>query len=77
MKNTMTDVRNHLVAMMERLGDQDASKEDIERAKALSELAQTFTNTVRVEIDARRMAGMENELPAALVHERPTFGSRS
>lgn len=77
MKNSMTDVRNHLVAMMERLGDDDVTKEDIERAKALSDLAQTYTNTVRVEIDARRLAGLENELPPALVHQRGQLGGGS
>lgn len=65
MKNKMQDVRDHLVAMMERLGDSDVSDMDIAKAKALSELATTFTGTVKVEIDARRMAGRE-ELPSVL-----------
>lgn len=69
MKNKMQDVRNHLVAMMERLGDDDADEKDIQRAKALSELATTYTRTVSVEIDARRAAGLENTLPSALTIE--------
>lgn len=68
MKNKMQDVRDHLVAMMERLGDKKVSAEDIARAKALSELAQTYTNTVKCEIDARKLAGMEQTLPPALEH---------
>lgn len=66
MKNKMQHVRDHLVAMMEALADTDVSPEVIERAKATAALAQTFTNTVKVEIDARRAAGLENGLPEVL-----------
>lgn len=65
MKNKMQDVRNHLVAMMEALNDKDVDQELVDRAKAMAELSQAYTNTVKVELDARRMAGIE-ELPAAL-----------
>lgn len=57
MKNKMQHVRDHLVAMMEALADSDVSPEVIERAKATAALAQTFTNTVKVEIDALRASG--------------------
>lgn len=66
MKNRMQDVRNHLVAAMEALSDDNATDATIARARAISELAQTYTNTVKVEIDARRMAGLE-EMPSALL----------
>ncbi len=69
MKNKMADVRNHLVAMMELLGSDDVKPDDLARAKAISELAQTYTNTVKVEIDARRLAGLEAELPVVLEHK--------
>jgi hypothetical protein len=62
----MQDVRDHLVAMMETIGDGDVTADTLARAKTLSELAQTYTNTVKVEIDARRMAGIEHELPEPL-----------
>ncbi|MFO0293758.1 MAG: hypothetical protein ACK51F_10500 [Rhodospirillales bacterium] len=68
MKNRMQHVRDHLVSMMERLGDKDVTADDIARAKALSELAQTYTNTVKCEIDARKLAGMDQTLPTALEH---------
>lgn len=66
MKNRMQDVRNHLVAMMESLADAEATPEVIERAKATAALAQTYTNTVKVELEARKLAGCEHELPEAL-----------
>lgn len=65
----MSDVRNHLVSMMELLGDKEVDAQVIERAKAVAALAQTYTNTVKVEIDARRAAGLEATLPAALEHK--------
>lgn len=43
-KNTLGDLTNHLFAELERLGDEDlkgdALKEEIERAKAVSDVAQ-------------------------------------
>lgn len=68
MKNKMVDVRNHLVEMMELLNSTDVKPEDLARAKVLSELAQTYTNTVRCEIEARKIAGLEKTLPSVLEH---------
>ncbi|QNL13358.1 hypothetical protein [Microcystis phage vB_MaeS-yong1] len=67
MKNKMADVRDHLVAMMELLGEKDATELDIAKAKAISELAQTYTNTVKVELQAREIVGGKAvQLPEAL-----------
>jgi hypothetical protein len=68
-KNKMQDVRNHIVAMMESLADPDVSDSVIQRAKATSELAHAFTNTVRVEIEARRLAGLEETVPPVLDYQ--------
>jgi len=65
MKNRMEDVRNHLVAMLEALGDSDCKPEDIARAKATSDVAQTFINAVKVEVDARNALGVR-DLPSAI-----------
>lgn len=67
MKNTMQDVRNHLVAMLEELGDVDADDKTIARAKATADVAGRFTETVKCEIDARRMlAENGGDLPSVL-----------
>jgi hypothetical protein len=55
MKNKMSDVRDHLVAMLEALGDKDAKPEVIERAKATSLVAGTYIAAVKVELDALRL----------------------
>ncbi|NID14331.1 hypothetical protein [Luteibacter yeojuensis] len=55
MKNKMSDVRNHLVAMLEALGDPEATPEVVERAKATSIVAGTYINAVKCEIDALKL----------------------
>lgn len=55
MKNKMGDVRNHLVAMLETLGEADADAAVIERAKATALVAGTYINAVRTELDAIRL----------------------
>lgn len=65
MKNRMSDVRDHLVAMLETLGDKECTADEIARAKATSDVAQTFINAVKVEVDARNMLGSK-ELPDAI-----------
>jgi hypothetical protein len=65
MKNKMGDVRNHLVAMLEELGDREnCTPETIERAKATSLLVGAFTGTVKVELDALMLADQIGRLPA-------------
>ncbi|MGE8247326.1 MAG: hypothetical protein ACN6RA_15025 [Stenotrophomonas maltophilia] len=59
MKNKVSDVRDHLVAMLEALGDESADSEKmaatIERAKATSMVAGTYISAVKVELDAIRL----------------------
>jgi hypothetical protein len=48
--NKITDLRDHLFETLEALKDPDKPME-IERALAISEVAQTIINTAKVEID--------------------------
>ena len=53
MRNKMVDLRNHLFATLEGL--QDAEKPmDLERARAISEVAQVVINAAKVEVAAAR-----------------------
>lgn len=56
MKNKMQDVRDHLVAMLEALGDTGkdtyVDPQLIERAKATALVAGTFIAAVKTELDA-------------------------
>lgn len=67
MKNKMVDLRNHLFAALEGLADTDNPME-LDRAKAISEVAQTIINSAKVEVDAYKIAGRE-EAPSFLTAE--------
>lgn len=53
MKNTMTDLRNHLFATIEHLLDEDAPL-DLERAKTVADVAQVIVNSAKAEVDFLR-----------------------
>lgn len=50
MKNKIEDLRNHLFATLEALQDKENPME-IERAKVISDVAQTIVNSAKVEVD--------------------------
>jgi hypothetical protein len=56
MKNKIEDLRNHLFETIEKLLDDD-NPMDVDRAKAVSEAAQTVINSARVEVDFLRVTG--------------------
>ncbi len=74
MKNKMSDVRDHLVAMLEQLGDSEVKAEVIERAKATALVAGQYINAVKVEMDALRLADEIGCVPAAI--EAPPASER-
>lgn len=52
MTKTVDDLREHLFATLDGLR---AGTIDVERAKAISEVAQTIINSARVEVEAARL----------------------
>jgi hypothetical protein len=50
MKNKIEDLRNHLFATIESLMDVDNPME-IDRAKAISDVAQVIVNSAKIEVD--------------------------
>lgn len=52
------DVREALFKALDGLADKTL---DIERAKAISEVAQTIINSAKVEVDYRRVTGQTGE----------------
>ncbi len=56
MKNKIEDLRNHLFAALEGLSDKDSPME-IERARAIADVAQTIINSAKVEVDYLKVAG--------------------
>lgn len=55
---TIEDVRSALFKALDGLSDKTL---DIERAKAISEVAQTIINSAKVEVDYRRVTGQTGE----------------
>ena len=59
MKNKLSDLNNHLFAQMERLGSEDLKGEDlkaeINRAKAMANVATQIVNSSKVTVDAMKL----------------------
>jgi len=55
MKNKMSDVRDHLVAMLEELADPTAGTSVVERAKATVLVSGQYISAVKTELDAIRL----------------------
>ena len=57
MKNTLSDLNNHLFMQLERLGDEDlkgdALQEEINRAKAVSDIATTIISNGSLVLKAK------------------------
>lgn len=56
MSNTIADLREHLFATLRDLRSKDAPM-DIDRARAVSEVAKTIIDSAKVEVDHMRVAG--------------------
>lgn len=55
-KNRMDDLRNHLFETLEALKDKD-SPMDLDRAKAVADVARVLVDTAKVEVDFLRVTG--------------------
>lgn len=58
MKNKIEDLRDHLFATLEALRDPEKPME-LDRARAISEVAQTIINTAKVEVDYAKVVGKD------------------
>lgn len=56
MSQTIEDLRTHLFSTLEALRSQDKPME-VDRAKAIADVAQTIINSAKVEVDHLRVAG--------------------
>lgn len=76
MKNTLSDLNNHLFACLERLNDENISEDDlkkeIKRANAVSTVASNIVANANIQLQAIRYANgqdFENykEVPKTLI----------
>lgn len=60
MRNTLGDLNNHLFAQLERLSDEDIKgenlKEEIERAKAVTQVASKIIENGSLVLSAKKIA---------------------
>ena len=56
MKNKIEDLRNHLFVAIEALLDEDKPM-DIDRAKAVADVAQVMINSAKVEVEFMKVTG--------------------
>ena len=62
MPNTLDDLRDHLFATLAALRD-DKSPMEVDRAKAISEVAKTVIESAKVQVDYLRVTGKDGALP--------------
>ncbi|MGQ0740195.1 MAG: hypothetical protein ACT4OJ_14180 [Bacteroidota bacterium] len=64
MKNKLSDLNNHLFAMLERLGDQDLKgeelKQEIDRGKSMAHIATQIVQSAKITVDAMKLVGRGN-----------------
>lgn len=70
MKNKIEDLRNHLFATLEDLRDPEKPM-DIERAKAIADVAQVIVNSAKVENDHIKLTGKAG---SGFIEQTPTPG---
>lgn len=74
MRNTLTDLNNHLFAQLERLSDEDLKgeelKEELQRSNAVSKVAQNIINNGSLVLQAQKFKDekldAESEIPKFL-----------
>jgi hypothetical protein len=75
MKNKLTDVRDHLIAQLERLGDAEGDDlaREIDRAKAMRDLAAPLIESAKVEVAF--LTGVQGAVPTGfLPNEQKLIG---
>lgn len=59
MKNTLSDLNNHLFAQLERLSDEDLKGDDlkaeISRSKSVTDVAAKIVDNARVQLEAAKL----------------------
>jgi hypothetical protein len=73
MKNKISDLRDHMFAQLERLGQDDLSTEDlkkeIERAQAISEVGKVIVESAKTEVMYAKLTGQHNEAPTKFLEQ--------
>jgi hypothetical protein len=64
MKNKISDLRDHMFAALERLGQEELTKEDLEkeiaRSQAISEVGKVIVESAKTEIMYAKLSGKKD-----------------
>lgn len=74
--NTIADLRAELFATLRALNDK-ANPMDVERAKAVSDVAQVIVNSAKVEVDFVKATGRNGGSGFLELEERNVSGART
>jgi hypothetical protein len=74
MRNKIEDLRNHLFETLEALKDKE-SPMDLDRARTISEVAQTIINSAKAETDHLKIVGGKSASGFIKVDEITVSGS--
>lgn len=73
MKNKISDLRDHMFAQLERLGQDDLSAEDLEkeikRAQAISDVGKVIVESAKTEVMYAKLTGLHNEAPTKFLEQ--------
>ncbi|MBN8852253.1 MAG: hypothetical protein BGO55_00725 [Sphingobacteriales bacterium 50-39] len=73
MKNKISDLRDHMFAQLERLGDEDLSEEDlkkeISRAQAISEVGKVIVESAKTEVLYAKLTGKRRDEATKFLEE--------
>lgn len=78
-RNKITDLRDHLFAQLERLGDDEAMKNpiardrEILRAKSISDISQQIISSAKVEVDMIKAVGKASPITDFMPFEQKTL----
>lgn len=76
MKDKLIDVQRHLVSALEALGDPDKPM-DLDRAKAIATVAQTYINGARVAVDFMKATGAVEDQSGIIAAPKQIGGARA
>ena len=79
MKNKISDLRDHMFAQLERLGNEDLNeeqlKQEISRAQAISEVGKVIVESAKTEVMYAKLTGKKTDEPTKFLEiEQETTG---
>lgn len=76
MKDKLIDVQRHLVAALEALSDSEKPM-DLDRAKTIAAVAQTYINGARVAVDFMKATGAQTDESGIIAAPKQIGGRQS